>query len=150
MTDVPAFPPVADALVAPAVPESARNVGHGHVFPRPDKRLARCGGPGMCRECSQDAVLRAGVEQDIQETNAVAVGRLRALAGLLRDKAPVTRATLLEHLDLALADLAPPAVEEPAAPVKDTSFHSRACGIHNHDHGPACHQNCPTCHGRPL
>lgn len=25
--------------------------------------------------------------------------------------------------------------------------HSRACGIHPHPHGSACHANCPTCHG---
>lgn len=25
--------------------------------------------------------------------------------------------------------------------------HSRACGIRKHDHGDACHSNCPTCHG---
>lgn len=27
--------------------------------------------------------------------------------------------------------------------------HSRSCGIKNHDHGPDCSENCPTCHGRP-
>ena len=32
----------------------ALNVGHGHVIPRPDGVRARCGGPGLCRECSQD------------------------------------------------------------------------------------------------
>jgi hypothetical protein len=26
--------------------------------------------------------------------------------------------------------------------------HSRACGITLHEHGTACHNNCPTCHGR--
>ena len=34
-------------------PENA-NVGHGHVFPRPDGNRMRCGGPGMCAECSKD------------------------------------------------------------------------------------------------
>ena len=28
--------------------------------------------------------------------------------------------------------------------------HSRACGHRPHDHGRACHANCPTCGGRPL
>ena len=28
--------------------------------------------------------------------------------------------------------------------------HSRACGIRNHEHGPDCHPNCPTCHGKPI
>lgn len=30
------------------------NTGHGHVWPRPDGVKARCGGPGMCSECSRD------------------------------------------------------------------------------------------------
>jgi hypothetical protein len=30
------------------------NVGHGHVHPRPDGMKARCGGPGLCSECSKD------------------------------------------------------------------------------------------------
>lgn len=29
-----------------------------------------------------------------------------------------------------------------------TEPHSRACGIHKHDHGPTCHRNCPTCSGK--
>lgn len=28
--------------------------GHGHVYPRIDGTKARCGGPGMCNECSRD------------------------------------------------------------------------------------------------
>lgn len=31
------------------------NVGHGHVVPRPDGALARCGGPAICPECRADA-----------------------------------------------------------------------------------------------
>lgn len=30
------------------------NKGHGHVFPRSDGVRMRCGGPGMCKECSAD------------------------------------------------------------------------------------------------
>ena len=26
--------------------------------------------------------------------------------------------------------------------------HSRACGARKHEHGPECHQNCPTCAGK--
>ena len=33
---------------------SDQNTGHGHVFPRPDGLKARCGGPGLCSECSRD------------------------------------------------------------------------------------------------
>ncbi len=31
------------------------NTGHGHVRPRPDGVKARCGGPGLCGECSREA-----------------------------------------------------------------------------------------------
>lgn len=40
---------------APAQPEpSNKNTGHGHVRPRPDGVRARCGGPGVCKECSRE------------------------------------------------------------------------------------------------
>jgi hypothetical protein len=32
----------------------------------------------------------------------------------------------------------------------DRRPHSRACGWELHEHGPACHRNCPTCHGARL
>lgn len=32
-----------------------QNTGHGHVYPRPDGARARCGGPGLCRQCAADA-----------------------------------------------------------------------------------------------
>jgi hypothetical protein len=47
---------------APAPPSKDRNVGHGHVFKRPDGIKARCGGPGLCSECSRD-LARAEQEQ---------------------------------------------------------------------------------------
>jgi hypothetical protein len=28
--------------------------GHGHVHKRPDGKVAKCGGPGMCEDCAQD------------------------------------------------------------------------------------------------
>lgn len=36
-----------------------RNQGHGHVYARPDSQKARCGGPGVCPECSRDAATKA-------------------------------------------------------------------------------------------
>jgi len=33
------------------------NSGHGHAWARPDGVRARCGGPGMCTECSYDQQL---------------------------------------------------------------------------------------------
>lgn len=29
-------------------------MGHGHVTPNPGGEVARCGGPGICSECSQE------------------------------------------------------------------------------------------------
>jgi hypothetical protein len=31
------------------------NIGHGHVYPRADRVKVRCGGPGLCTQCSIDA-----------------------------------------------------------------------------------------------
>lgn len=41
--------------------------GHGHVKPRQDGMLARCGGPGICPACSREAVAAAepGVAPEI-------------------------------------------------------------------------------------
>lgn len=35
------------------------NVGHGHVFTRADGVIARCGGPGLCRECASDSMTKS-------------------------------------------------------------------------------------------
>lgn len=34
--------------------------GHGHVVPRADGYRARCGGPGLCRDCQREAALLLG------------------------------------------------------------------------------------------
>lgn len=36
-----------------------REQSHGHVYRRDDGQKARCGGPGMCAECSRDLGLLA-------------------------------------------------------------------------------------------
>jgi hypothetical protein len=36
------------------------NSGHGHVWQRPDGARARCGGPGICTECSRDQAVVGG------------------------------------------------------------------------------------------
>jgi hypothetical protein len=46
----------------PAPEGGALNVGHGHVRPRPDGMKARCGGPGICSQCSREAALRVARE----------------------------------------------------------------------------------------
>jgi hypothetical protein len=42
------------ATAGPVAGRIGRNSGHGHVWPRPDGMKARCGGPGLCAECSHD------------------------------------------------------------------------------------------------
>lgn len=37
------------------------NNGHGHVWPRPDGFVARCGGPALCDECALDAAGLHGI-----------------------------------------------------------------------------------------
>lgn len=51
------------------------NTGHGHVYPRPDGIRARCGGPGICAECSREAARKASGETTITPT-PVTVERL--------------------------------------------------------------------------
>jgi hypothetical protein len=61
--DLNRFPHPAD--VAPSnVPVFTvdRNVGHGRVFPRPDGRVQKCGGPALCRECQADEGKRETAE----------------------------------------------------------------------------------------
>ncbi|MBI8731142.1 hypothetical protein JEZ77_01540 [Pseudomonas aeruginosa] len=51
----------------PAVEQAGANVGHGHVFPRADGVKMRCGGPGLCSECTADASrARAALAQPSQ------------------------------------------------------------------------------------
>lgn len=40
------------------------NTGHGHVWARPDGVKARCGGPGMCKQCAFEAGRMRAVSDD--------------------------------------------------------------------------------------
>jgi hypothetical protein len=53
-----------------------------------------------------------------------------------------TAAAAIHDLERCLA-----AIRATVAGQVDMRPHSRACGIRQHDHGTACHPNCPTCHG---
>lgn len=44
-----------DERIKKVMPMYGTNIGHGHVWSRPDGSRARCGGPGMCDACSRDA-----------------------------------------------------------------------------------------------
>jgi hypothetical protein len=131
------FPHPADGGAStPPAAEAARNVGHGHVFPRPDGRRARCGGPALCPDCTSDAAKRDGLAETLRGGLRAALAA-RTLSG--------ARERVSAALDL-LADASPPPPPEPL----DLRVHSPACGLHDHAHGPACHASCPVCGGRDL
>ncbi|MGH3501262.1 MAG: hypothetical protein ACRDQA_10305 [Nocardioidaceae bacterium] len=45
-------------MTAPTYPDGpGSNTGHGHAWPRPDRRKYRCGGTRMCSQCKHDAEL---------------------------------------------------------------------------------------------
>ena len=45
--------------------KARRNTGHGHVYPRPDGRRTRCGGPGICHLCFRDAARAADKARNV-------------------------------------------------------------------------------------
>lgn len=51
----------APALEHATISDIGTNKGHGHAWTRPDGMKARCGGPGMCKECARDAAMVAAV-----------------------------------------------------------------------------------------
>lgn len=80
---------IGPAYVPVEATPGALNVGHGHVIPRPDGVRARCGGPGLCRECSQDmARQRTEGTVDVHVSGSVArvtiAADVRKLAEALR------------------------------------------------------------------
>jgi hypothetical protein len=93
------FPSPLEGAEPPAPSPRSLNVGHGHVFPRPDGKKTRCGGVGICPECTQQATLKEGAEAEIRGREAEARGRLTAICGVLEDpEAPAKRAWLLDEL----------------------------------------------------
>lgn len=69
------------------------NVGHGHVFPRPDGMKARCGGPALCSECAQDLALKERETADTEkELERLKVGIEEICQH--RGTPPITRARL--------------------------------------------------------
>lgn len=64
------------------------NAGHGHVFPRPDGVKARCGGPGLCAECSGDLAHSQKIGKAVATIVSTAdylLGRCIPFLDILRD-----------------------------------------------------------------
>lgn len=72
------------------------NTGHGHVWERPDGFKARCGGPGLCKECSSD---RHRVKYS---TAHVKVEGWKPIASAPRDGTPIL--VLISKEDAAKGD----------------------------------------------
>ena len=53
----------------------SKNTGHGYVSPREDGMLARCGGPGICDECSFEKAIKDAIGKDIIEGQVQLVKR---------------------------------------------------------------------------
>lgn len=56
-----------------------QNTGHGHVFPRPDGLLARCGGPSVCGECAKDLARKNIIDDGYKGTTPTAAPDIEAM-----------------------------------------------------------------------
>jgi hypothetical protein len=71
-------------------------MNHGHVTPNPDGSKARCGGPGICNECSREYAEkhehRFGENPDIsKEKSALLKIRQLSFPGQTHDVAEIFR-----------------------------------------------------------
>lgn len=61
--------PAAHSLRLKEVRTQLGNEGHGHVVPRLDGTVMRCGGPGICKTCQKERLL-LDIWQEAEETQA--------------------------------------------------------------------------------
>ena len=73
------------------------NTGHGHVWKRPDRMIARCGGPGLCGRCKDDSEWW-GSESDRVERLVVQNDLLRTELSAVRAESDRLGATLVSLL----------------------------------------------------
>lgn len=73
-----------------------------------------------------------------------AVTTLYALTDVLAARLGPDRFVIVGGVAATFATVAP----DPLHGDDRSGPHSRACGARPHEHGLACHGNCPTCHGR--
>ena len=57
-----------DRKIQAEMPRYKTNDGHGPVWARPDGQRARCGGAGMCTQCSKDYSLLESARQRVAES----------------------------------------------------------------------------------
>lgn len=69
-----------------------KDLGHGHVYPRPDGARARCGGPALCSRCRADAESQADQVAQVAQVDQVdQVGQVDQGARLSIEHADVDR-----------------------------------------------------------
>ena len=68
------------------------NVGHGHIFPRPDGHRAKCGGSAICPECKKDMARKAadesnchGLADEFMALDGAAKSHLSTLFGVAQE-----------------------------------------------------------------
>lgn len=103
----------------PAVEQAGANVGHGHVLPRADGVKMRCGGPGLCSECTADAYrARAALAQPSGEV-VVTKNESGAIVSVTRqDKEGRVLSVIAESATLT-AQAEKAEVERPEGPTED-------------------------------
>ncbi len=81
------------------------NSGHGHVWERPDGAKVRCGGPGICQTCANDAVMYGFTARPNQPVTAPAttdvadeIGALGQIVAILEQMSPAARQRSLIYL----------------------------------------------------
>lgn len=68
-------------------------MGHGHVVPRPDGHKVRCGGPGICHDCSIELV-RHEMKENVPEE------KIEEFKLKLREECPFCKGIRLDQQDL--------------------------------------------------
>lgn len=64
------------------------NRGHGHVWPRADGLLSRCGGPALCSECAKEYAEKYGKE--VPKSRLMAERLTECMEEVARERYPET------------------------------------------------------------
>lgn len=80
------------------------NVGHGHVYPRPDGVRMRCGGPLMCTECALDEARKLHDEKNFHKAFTEAANRINKAINAELDQLSLNYNIPRSHLSIEWKD----------------------------------------------